>query len=128
MLELIPKTNIDFVGKRYVYLGITGFILLSGLISLIVKKGPKWGLDFTGGTILEVKFQNPHTLEEMRKILHEKSIPPFEIQSISGANIFIIRTQQAPEGTEGGDIGKLIQTALEQSFPNDPGTLLRKEF
>lgn len=142
-LHLLPKTNIDFVGKRYWYLGITGVMLLSGIASLLIKKGPKWGLDFTGGTILEVKFQPAPSLEEIRKALQEKGIPSFEIQSISGEGIFIIRTKVEEVGTAkkdlpaGGDdstskletgMGKQIQTALEQSFPGKNVTMLRKEF
>jgi preprotein translocase subunit SecF len=45
MLNLIPKTNIDFIGKRYVFFAISGALILSGLASLVMKKGPKWGLN-----------------------------------------------------------------------------------
>lgn len=142
MLELIPKTNIDFIGKRYIYFAISGIVLLAGLSSLIIKKGPKWGLDFTGGTLIEVRFQNPPSMEEIRKALTEKGIPSFELQSVSGQGIFIIRTQLQSKGNvpqtdlakgattekKQDDMGLKVQTALTQTFPDRTLTILRKEF
>ena len=128
MLELIPKTNIDFVGKRYWYIGFTSAVLLSGVVSLVLKGGPRWGLDFTGGTLLEVKLQNPAHMEDVRKALREKNAPPFEIQSISGESIFLIRTKiDNAQGQDAAkDAGKQILAIVDQAYPNS--TLLRKEF
>lgn len=123
MLELIPKTNIDFIGKRYIFFTISAILILAGIGSLVMKKGPRWGLDFTGGTLVEVKFQQPAALEEIRKALSDK-IPSFELQSVSGESVYIIRTNLE----NAGDEGQTILTALLQSFPDKAPTLLRKEF
>jgi preprotein translocase subunit SecF len=155
MLNLIPKTNIDFIGKRYVFFAISGALILSGLASLVMKKGPKWGLDFTGGTLIEVQFKNPLKLEEVRNALNSKNAPSSEIQSVSGKNVFIIRTQsrkaaEAPQsaygttassGTvaastaaasaekkQGDNEAREIQAALQQTFPDNPLTVLRREY
>lgn len=154
MIQLIPKTNIDFVGKRYICFAISGALLLSGIVSLIVKGGPKWGLDFTGGTLIEIQFQKPQKLEEVRKALSDKKIETFEIQTVSGENTYIIRTalfssnssnqseavstgtvsmstsviQAAADKSEGQDAGLQIQSALQGSFPDNPIMVLRKEF
>jgi preprotein translocase subunit SecF len=97
----------------------------------VVKKGPRWGLDFTGGNILEIRFQNPPSIEEIRKVLGEKGIPSFEIQSILGEGTFIIRTKpQAGGSTDEKDMdaGKRIQTVLEEAFAGRSPALLRKEY
>src|SRR3989344_2262827 len=111
MFQLIPKTNFDFVGKRYVCFAISACLLLAGMASLVMKKGPRWGLDFTGGSLVEVKFESAPSVEEIRKVLSDSTLPSFEIQSVSGHGI-IVRTQE--KATE--DAGKKIQAALMQSF------------
>ena len=128
MLHLIPKTNIDFIGKRYFFFCFTGLLLLSGIISLTLKGGPRWGLDFTGGTLVEVKFKDPLSLEEVRKALTSANIPSFEIQSVSGQG-YIIRTQLvAGKDNKDQDVGVAIVSAITQSFPNESVDILRKEF
>src|SRR3989338_7224773 len=125
MLQLIPKTNIDFIGKRYIFFAISAALLIAGIGSLIIKKGPKWGIDFTGGTLLEIQFQNPPKLEDLRKVLTEKNIPSFEIQSVANQSIFIIRT--LPE-TAQSDIGKQLLNAINETYSANAPTLLRKEY
>jgi preprotein translocase subunit SecF len=132
MLQLIPKTNIDFIGKRYVFFVISGALLLAGLGSLIIKKGPRFGLDFTGGTLVEVKFQKDMELQQVRKALSDKNVPSFEIQSVSGQPVYIIRTQLQTRSESAlpaaNDVGTQILTALTESFPDQNVMILRKEF
>ncbi|OGR52939.1 MAG: protein-export membrane protein SecF [Elusimicrobia bacterium RIFCSPLOWO2_02_FULL_39_32] len=130
MLELIPKTNIDFVGKRYIFFALSGILLAAGISSLIFKKGPRWGIDFTGGTLVEVKFTNPPPVENIRKALAEKKLSSVEIQTVPDQGIFIIRSQAKTKNNiaEQDDIGKLIQNSLEESFKEQSPILLRKEF
>ncbi len=125
MLQIIPKTNIDFIGKRYVFFAISIAVLAAGTFSLVMKKGPKWGLDFTGGTLVEVKFQQPPTLDDVRKSLDAK-LGSFELQSVTGQGVIIIRTQLKDGVAQ--DQGQAILQALGQSFPGQEITILRKEF
>ncbi|MBI1979335.1 MAG: protein translocase subunit SecF, partial [Elusimicrobia bacterium] len=124
MLQIIPKTTIDFVGKRYVFFAISGLLIGAGIASLILKGGPKWGLDFTGGTLVEIRFQNPPAVDEVRNALISKGISSFELQSVGGEGTFMVRAK--PQG--GGDVGKEVQSALEGSFPDRAPSLLRKEY
>ena len=48
--------NIDFVGKRKLALIVSGVLILVGLVSLVVNGGPNYGIDFAGGTLVQVKF------------------------------------------------------------------------
>ncbi len=135
MIQLIPKTNIDFVGKRYVFFAISGVLLLSGLASLIMKGGPKWGLDFTGGTLVETRFDPLPSSQEIRDALTKGGIASSEIQTVPAQGIVMIRTQVEGASISGNaseesknDLGRKIQTILEQSFPANKPVLLRKEF
>ena len=93
MLQLIPKTNIDFIGKRYLFIGFSTALMLIGIGSLFVRNGIRWGLDFTGGTSLEIKFDKAPSLQDMRKALDSAGMGESEIQSVPGSGIFLIRTK-----------------------------------
>ena len=127
MIQIIKKTNIDFVGKRYIFFALSAALLLSGLVSLIVKKGPRWGLDFTGGNLVEVKFETAPSVDDVRKALTAAGLVSFEIQSVSGHGV-IVRAQLSREGEAKEDMGLKIQTALEQSFADKKPVIMRKEF
>jgi len=52
-----PDTKIDFVGFRYVAYCVSAALILLGLVSLVVKGGPRYGIDFAGGIVVQVKFE-----------------------------------------------------------------------
>ncbi|MCX7641431.1 MAG: protein translocase subunit SecF [Elusimicrobiales bacterium] len=72
-LKLIPKTKIDFVGKSKLYLILFITVIILGLI-IIYLKGLNLGLDFTGGTLLQLKFNQPQDISQLRNILYDKKI------------------------------------------------------
>ena len=54
MLEILHGINVDWMGRRRIAYGVSGFFMLISLISLIAHGGPRYGVDFTGGSIVEV--------------------------------------------------------------------------
>jgi len=134
-MEFFKKTNIDFVGKRYIFFFISGVLILSGMLSLILKGGPKLGIDFTGGTLTEIKFKELPSLEQLRKILPEQGINVFELQSFPDHQSVIIRTKLPSQDEsrkeiledESEIIGK-IQKGLIQSFGENYFEIVRSEY
>jgi len=72
-MKLIGKTNIDFMGKRKIFYAISLSVILAGIISISIK-GLNLGLDFTGGTLLQVRFNEKIEITKLRKILKEGDI------------------------------------------------------
>jgi preprotein translocase subunit SecF len=72
-MRLIGKTNIDFMGKRKIFYAISLSVILAGIISISIK-GLNLGLDFTGGTLLQVKFNEKMEIATLRKLLKEGDI------------------------------------------------------
>jgi preprotein translocase subunit SecF len=72
-MKLIGKTNIDFMGKRKIFYAISLSVILAGIISISIK-GLNLGLDFTGGTLLQAKFNEKMEIAKLRKILKEGDI------------------------------------------------------
>ncbi|MFH1619226.1 MAG: protein translocase subunit SecF, partial [bacterium] len=83
MIVLLPKTSIDFVSMRYRLFAVSGFFILLGLASIIYHRGLNLGIDFTGGTVVQVGFSKTATIAEVRSVLNGAGISA-EIQSFTG--------------------------------------------
>ena len=116
MFELIKTgTKIDFIGKSKIYFALSIALCLIGL-ALIFAKGFNYGVDFSGGTSIQVTFENHVNIDNMRSTVNEKVDNSFSIQSIGDANSFRIKVDQ---GAEGEDLKKLsddISAVLTSSF------------
>jgi preprotein translocase subunit SecF len=64
-----PGINLDFVGKRYIAFAISGATILATILLLIWRGGPNYGVDFTGGVVVQVKFEKRHAPSEIREAL-----------------------------------------------------------
>jgi len=109
MMTLLPKTNIDFVKKRFIFFTISGLVTLTGIISLFVK-GLDLGLDFTGGTLIQVKFEKPIEISAVRAALKSADIEA-GIQDYPGQNSFAIKVKGAQEKVN--EIADKIGAALK---------------
>ena len=95
--------NFDFISKRKIWFSFSGILIVLSIIS-IVTFGFNWGIDFTGGTILELGFGKPVTVEQVRDGLRKDGLETAVIQ-LSGKNVqgesgddVIIRTKNlSPE-------------------------------
>lgn len=112
MIKLVGKTNIDFVAKRFAFFGISGAIILAGIISLSVK-GLNLGLDFTGGTLLQVAFEKPVGIAEVRKSMTDAGIDAV-IQSYTGRNAYAVRVKGKQDNVN--EVANKIIGAFETSF------------
>ncbi|WP_031483527.1 protein translocase subunit SecF [Maridesulfovibrio frigidus] len=94
-LQIIkPDTHIDFIGfKRKAFI-ISAILILLGLGSLVVKGGPKYGIDFAGGIVVQVKFDKLVPVKEVKNILKGTELPGLTVQSFGHLddNEILIRT------------------------------------
>ena len=97
-MELIkPGTHIDFVGKRKIAYSISGALILLSIISLIVHGGPKFGIDFVGGSLIQVKFPQQTPINKIKDGLRAIDIENATVQNIRDPtdNEFLIRIDAA---------------------------------
>lgn len=126
-LQLIrPDTNFNFIGIRHLMLGLSGLLILVGLVSLAVKGGPRYGIDFAGGTIVQVRFEQKTTLEKVEKALAPAQLPGLIIQRMGAEadNEFLLRTSTAEIPTE--ELRKTIDAAFK-AMGDDKYTVQRVE-
>jgi len=69
-MNFFSSLNIDFIGKRYIFFAISLTLMVAGIISLCTK-GLNLGLDFTGGTLVQVQFEKPAAIDEVRTALEK---------------------------------------------------------
>lgn len=92
MLQLLGKTNIDFVGKRKISFVISIIISLVGIFAIIqMARGvANMGIDFTGGTSVQLKFDKPVAMADARKALHAAGIEA-ELQEVKDGNKLLVK-------------------------------------
>lgn len=125
MIVLLPKTNIDFIGKRYVLFAVSGFFILLGLASIFHHRGLDLGIDFTGGTALQVGFAKPVAIGEFRDALTSEGINA-EIQSFVGKNSFAVKVKGKQENVN--ETAAKILGVLKNRYPENSFTEERREF
>ena len=94
-------TNIDFVGKRKLALIVSVAVILLGLVSLVIKGGPNYGIDFVGGTLVQVKFVENTDAVKIKDSLASMDLGSVVVQQFGDdANEFLIRVQDTGKGKE----------------------------
>lgn len=120
MFEIIKQnTKIDFIGWAKVYF-IFSAILCVISIALIFGKGFNFGVDFSGGTVVQVSFTNPPSVEDMRTVLDKAVKGNVSIQNFGEKTDFIIKAEQTTEDLQ--SVADAIQNTLTSSF-KDAGTV-----
>ncbi|MGB9596108.1 MAG: protein translocase subunit SecF [Candidatus Poribacteria bacterium] len=107
-MRIVKETNIDFIGVRYYAYAISAVIILAGLISLIVKGGPTWGVDFQGGVVLQAKFDREVTTDEIRSAIESAGVPNVSVQHGQTKDEVIVSSPEVGliVGKEASDIMK----------------------
>jgi preprotein translocase subunit SecF len=81
-MELFRNTDYDFLGKKWPFIILSLILTVAGLVSLAVKGGPRYGIDFRGGALITVSFAHRPPVEKVRAALSGKI--PVEVQEVSG--------------------------------------------
>lgn len=122
-MELIGKTNIDFIGMRKVSFVISGIIALIGIIGLVqISRGAaNMGIDFSGGTAMQLKFAQPVTTQAAREALAREGLKEVDLQEIKDGNKLLIKMRKSTIST--GKVADSVQTILKKEFPSNPFTV-----
>ncbi|MBE0432383.1 protein translocase subunit SecF [candidate division WOR-3 bacterium] len=123
MIEIIRNPNIDFIGKRK-YGFIFSAVIIAISLLLILFKGPNFGIDFTGGALVQIKFEQPVTTAALRNSLSKVGKGNAQIQALG-----VLRTEhiirvagENPEGFMGA-----LKEVLDADFPGNERQVLREE-
>jgi preprotein translocase subunit SecF len=103
-MELIkPGININFVGKMYSFFYFSLAVILLSIIYLTVRGGPNMGIDFAGGTSVQIKFHQATTIDKIRSSLKAINLENSIIQQVGvqGENEYLLRTELSTSDLKG---------------------------
>ena len=123
-MELLGKTNIDFIGKRNIAFVISAIISIIGIIGIIqISRGAaNMGIDFSGGTSMQLKFTKPLPIAEARAALHKHGIAKAELQEIKDGNKLLIKIDKNTSLAL-GKAADAVQTAFKKEFADNAFTV-----
>jgi preprotein translocase subunit SecF len=119
MLEILGKTNIDFMGKRRYAFLFSGIMVVLGIVGLIqIGRGAaNLGIDFAGGTAVQLKFDQPIRIEDARKALESNGLADAELQEFGQDNKLLIRVKASTTIEE--KIAEKVVAIFAKEFPGN---------
>jgi preprotein translocase subunit SecF len=116
MLHLVNKTNIDFMGWKNVSFTVAALFIALGLVGLVQvgRHKANLGIDFVGGTTVQLSFKEPLQVDHARAALEKNGFPGASVQEVGEGNTILIKVRES-EGTS-----DKIQTIFKQEFPSNP--------
>ncbi|MFP6626621.1 MAG: protein translocase subunit SecF [Deltaproteobacteria bacterium] len=117
MLEIIkPGVNINFIRMRKVAFSFSALLIVAGLLSLVSKGGPNYGIDFTGGLMLHVGVDPAVEISEVRRAVSGLQVGEISVQEFgSQPGEFLLRIPTGEDQVAGGRAAR-IKTALREAF------------
>jgi preprotein translocase subunit SecF len=123
-MELLGKTNIDFIGKRNISFVISAIISIIGIIGIIqISRGAaNMGIDFSGGTSMQLKFSKPLAIADARTALHKNGVAKAELQEIKDGNKLLIKIDKNTSLAL-GKAAEAVQAAFKKEFADNTFTV-----
>jgi preprotein translocase subunit SecF len=115
-----PDINIDFVGKRRIAMIASLTAIFIGITSLVMKGGPLYGIDFAGGTLVQVRFTDAPDVGQIRNVLAGKGMGTAVIQSL-GEEKVAVRVKSEEGQSE--NISDEVFAVLADRFPEQGASL-----
>ncbi len=126
MLEIIPPgLRLDFLAWAKQAMILSAAVILIGLISIVVHGGLNLGIDFSGGTLLQLRFSEPAVSSDIRGVLSTLGLDNSVVQHFGEDQEILIRVPEAASGQ--ANIGSQVQQALKERFVEQTIELRRAE-
>jgi preprotein translocase subunit SecF len=92
-MQIFKKPNFKFMKYKFIALGISAVIIAIGMINIFAGKGLNTGVDFAGGTLVQIRFKSVFPIEELRQSLNDAGVGSSKIQEVEkGEREYIVRT------------------------------------
>src|SRR5882724_10357169 len=113
MMQIFVNANYDFVGKRRWFYAVSGGLMLLSLIWIFLVGGLNYGIDFTGGALVQVRYDKPASVDLVRRGLDEIKHGTAIIQQFGDPQEYLIRLPHVAEKPD--DLAKQVQAALAKA-------------
>jgi preprotein translocase subunit SecF len=126
MKILKQKTNLDFMGKRGLAFVVSLLLMVLSVV-MLATRGLNFGLDFTGGTLIEVSFPDDADTELVRSNLRSAGLEDAVVQTFGVASDIVVRVPPRSEEESNAEISTLVLQALQEGVQGEV-TMRRVEF
>lgn len=127
-LQIIkPDTHLDFIGfKKFAFI-LSAVIILAGVASLAIKGGPRYGIDFAGGMIVQVKADKANDVQTIKDAMQGVELPGLVVQTLGldGDHEYLIRTSSSDISSQ--DVRAKVSEALGKGLGDDGFEIQRLE-
>ncbi|MEO7361877.1 MAG: protein translocase subunit SecF [Gemmatimonadaceae bacterium] len=131
MIRIFHDTKYDFIKHWRLAAGITIAFIVLGLASFIWKSQINYSIEFTGGTLMQLKFETPPDVAKLRSTIEAAGVGNPEIQQYGNVNEYTVRASDQRDvaaqdkGAEG--VSKIIDAALTKEYGAGKYTVVRTE-
>lgn len=117
-LHLIPNNlNINFVGFRHISYCLSAVLIIIGIVALAMQGGPKYGIDFAGGTIVQVKFKQAISDEEVKNALSGSDLAGLVVQSVGDDSTSYLLRIAHRENETAQMVSDEVNSAIKANLP-----------
>jgi len=121
MIELVKNTKIDFMGLKKYAFSFSAILVILGILGTVqIYRGKaNLGIDLAGGTSIQLKFQKPFSMNEIRSLLANAGHGEATLQEVSGENILLVKLRALGKQDE-KMVAEPMVNLLRQSLPGNP--------
>jgi len=125
MLQLLHGTDFPFMRYRRIAYVLSAIVLVVTFVWLFQQGGPRYSVDFTGGTLLQFRTSQAVPADQVRAALEQAGLGGVEVQQLTGeGHEYMLRMKTDPRGT---DVATIVQNAIAQRVPGVQVELRRTE-
>ena len=125
-MQFFQTPSIDFISRRRIAYFVSAGLFIAGLISIILHGGLNLGIDFKGGTSIQLRFEQPVTTEQLRGALSSIGLGTSEIKGFGTGNDYLIYVEQQ-RGVSAADQASRIESAISESLPEVPYEIMKTD-
>ncbi len=117
-MEFFRDTKIDFIGKRNYYFAFSLLLVAVSTFAFIKHRGPVLGIEFTGGTLVQIGFEKELPgIEDIRKTLNDAGWQGYSLQTQPANHSVVIRVKEGEKSKE--DISSELVSVLRSAYPDN---------
>jgi preprotein translocase subunit SecF len=125
-MRWLNKMNYDFIGKRYTFMSISLAMIVISVISIVFHGGLNLGIDFMGGVLVQVKFDKPVDIGELRTQFTSGGLQNYNLQNFPNDNMIILRIKGKLENS--AELLKIIRDSLTKLTGSPVTNIERVEY
>ena len=126
-MRLFKEAHFDFMAWRRRAFTISGSLIAIGVLSIVLHGGLEYGVDFTGGTLVQLEFVEPVDAAQLRSVVEDAGFAGAAIQGFGGDREYLVRVQAFGEVDADEGEAEMIESAVAATFGEDAFTVLRVE-